>query len=230
MWRVCNSCSHISSRQGSFATHWAQTHDLRHAKRDHYQLRQRKASYLLRQVACYIPKEWVSQVHTRYIGYACDSNLDVTLVLIIFDMIQSKYPLVPISTCSSSQKKQNAFIKGWRWWSRWRRGIDCCRRNGCRELCMVLVVLSPHVLLFTGLCGIVSYTDIMRIMKIKNDLHILILLNRASMQYTVRCSFNGRWILHVEPWNVSFTNCTSWRGGCMVTCDVNCRNNSLYEY
>ena len=38
--------------------------------------------------------------------YACDCSLDVTLVLIIFDMILSKYQLVPIS---SSFPQQNAF-------------------------------------------------------------------------------------------------------------------------
>ena len=30
--------------------------------------------------------------------YACDCSLDVTLVLVIFDMILSKYQLVPISS------------------------------------------------------------------------------------------------------------------------------------
>lgn len=45
-------------------------------------------------------------MHSLLRLYACDCSLDVTLVLIIFDMILIQYQLVPIS---SSFPQQNAF-------------------------------------------------------------------------------------------------------------------------
>ena len=50
---VTHSCetpghgTNVTVCNGRFATRWAGTHNLRLAKRDHYQLRQRKASYSL---------------------------------------------------------------------------------------------------------------------------------------------------------------------------------------
>ena len=66
MWRYVTDVATLRHYKASFATRWARTHNLWLAKRDHYQLRQRKASYSLTRVAHYIPEECVSQVHTRY--------------------------------------------------------------------------------------------------------------------------------------------------------------------
>ena len=58
-------------------------------------------------VQCFIKYKNILRTGNAYFAYACDCSLNVTLVLIIFDMI-SKYQLVLIS---SSFPQQNAFHK-----------------------------------------------------------------------------------------------------------------------